>query len=273
MRHVADARPSSPTRCPRAPAHLDEVLARAKAQDEAVAALRVETYAGEADPYKKPRELDEATSDDLDEDLKAADEDELDGLMSASPGLVVVDKPGGHDVARRRRPGTPTGRHPQGRPRRHARPDGDRRAGARRQPRHPAARPPDADREGVRRHDPARRRPRPPTTPRARSSRPPRPTASPRRRSASALAAFVGEIDQVPTAVVGDQGRRQARLPARARRRGGRAQGPAGHRPRARPCTDVRGPRRSTSRCAAPAAPTSARSPATSAPRSGSAGT
>lgn len=60
---------------------LEEVLARAKAQDEAVAALRVETYAGEEDPYKKPRELhdedDQDEEDAFDEDLKAADEDEL----------------------------------------------------------------------------------------------------------------------------------------------------------------------------------------------------
>ena len=70
--------PSSPTPFPTALAPLEEVLARAKAQDEAVAALRVETYAGEEDPYKKPRELhDEDDEDDFDEDLKAADEDEL----------------------------------------------------------------------------------------------------------------------------------------------------------------------------------------------------
>ena len=61
MRHapslafVADALPENAR-------HLDEVLARAKAHDEAVAAARVEQYAGEADPYKKPRE-----ADDLDE--------------------------------------------------------------------------------------------------------------------------------------------------------------------------------------------------------------
>jgi ribosome-binding factor A len=36
--------------------HLDEVLARARAQDEAVAAARGTAYAGEADPYRKPRE-------------------------------------------------------------------------------------------------------------------------------------------------------------------------------------------------------------------------
>ena len=54
---------------------LDEVLARAKAQDEAVAALRGASYAGEEDPYKKPRELLD-DEDDLDEDLAAVDEDE-----------------------------------------------------------------------------------------------------------------------------------------------------------------------------------------------------
>ncbi|HEY9353208.1 MAG TPA: ribosome-binding factor A, partial [Nocardioides sp.] len=44
--------------------HLDDVLARAKAQDDAVAAARGENYAGEPDPYKKPRE----DEDDWDED-------------------------------------------------------------------------------------------------------------------------------------------------------------------------------------------------------------
>jgi ribosome-binding factor A len=42
--------------------HLDDVLARARAQDEEVAARRGATYAGEADPYKKPREVE--TEDD-----------------------------------------------------------------------------------------------------------------------------------------------------------------------------------------------------------------
>jgi ribosome-binding factor A len=45
--------------------HLDEVLARARAQDEEVAARRGATYAGDADPYKKPREDQDA--DDLDQ--------------------------------------------------------------------------------------------------------------------------------------------------------------------------------------------------------------
>ena len=57
MRHVPtltfvhDALPESAR-------HLDEVLARAKAQDAEVAARRGTSYAGEADPYRK-HELDE----------------------------------------------------------------------------------------------------------------------------------------------------------------------------------------------------------------------
>jgi len=57
---------------------LDEVLARAKAHDDAVAAQRGTTYAGEADPYKKPREiLDEDERDDSepDEDADAREDD------------------------------------------------------------------------------------------------------------------------------------------------------------------------------------------------------
>ncbi|WP_447646717.1 30S ribosome-binding factor RbfA [Nocardioides zeae] len=68
MRHVptlefiADALPESARQ-------LDEVLARAKAQDEAVAAARGTAYAGEEDPYRKPRdEDDDLEDDDLDED-------------------------------------------------------------------------------------------------------------------------------------------------------------------------------------------------------------
>ena len=47
--------------------HLDELLAKARASDEQVAATRAEAaYAGEADPYRKPRE--EPVDDDLDDD-------------------------------------------------------------------------------------------------------------------------------------------------------------------------------------------------------------
>ncbi|GAB3266363.1 30S ribosome-binding factor RbfA [Nocardioides dilutus] len=62
---VADALPESAR-------HLDEVLQRARKLDEEVAARRVEAYAGEADPYKKPRETglvdDSGVDEDRDED-------------------------------------------------------------------------------------------------------------------------------------------------------------------------------------------------------------
>ena len=57
---------------PESARHLDEVLARAKARDEALAAERGAAYAGEPDPYKKPREAedeDEDDSDDHDDEL------------------------------------------------------------------------------------------------------------------------------------------------------------------------------------------------------------
>ncbi len=47
--------------------HLDELLAKARESDQQVAANREgATYAGEPDPYRKPRE--ESAGDDLDED-------------------------------------------------------------------------------------------------------------------------------------------------------------------------------------------------------------
>ena len=46
--------------------HLDEVLARAKALDEEAAARRGSAYAGEADPYRKPRADDEDDADPAD---------------------------------------------------------------------------------------------------------------------------------------------------------------------------------------------------------------
>ncbi|WP_028651130.1 30S ribosome-binding factor RbfA [Nocardioides halotolerans] len=62
MRHaptlefVADALPESAR-------HLDEVLAKARALDEEVAARRGAAYAGEEDPYKKPREVESDETD------------------------------------------------------------------------------------------------------------------------------------------------------------------------------------------------------------------
>jgi len=47
--------------------HLDELLAKARASDEQVAAARAEAaYAGDADPYRKPRE--ESLADDVEDD-------------------------------------------------------------------------------------------------------------------------------------------------------------------------------------------------------------
>ena len=154
MRH-APSLTFVPDAIPEAARHLDEVLAQAKASDAEVEAARAgATYAGEADPYKKPREDDDDDERRGSTRTRTADV----GRGVTASGLVVVDKPGGmtsHDVVV---PRPPPGRHPQGRPRRHPRPDGDRGARARRRARHPAARAPDADREGVRRHGAARRR-------------------------------------------------------------------------------------------------------------------
>ena len=58
---------------PESARHLDEVLARARAHDEALAAERGAAYAGEPDPYKKPRE--------------SGDEDELDQGLDDEDGL------------------------------------------------------------------------------------------------------------------------------------------------------------------------------------------
>jgi ribosome-binding factor A len=55
-----------PDALPESARHLDEVLERARQIDEEVAAQRGATYAGDADPYKKPREVvqDEPGEDD-----------------------------------------------------------------------------------------------------------------------------------------------------------------------------------------------------------------
>ena len=58
---VADALPESAR-------HLDELLERARLLDEEVAAQRGSAYAGDEDPYKKPREVDEDSDGDPAED-------------------------------------------------------------------------------------------------------------------------------------------------------------------------------------------------------------
>ena len=69
-----------PDALPESARALDEVLARARQLDEEVAARRVEAYAGEADPYKKPRE---------DEDLD--DDEDLDADLDDAAGRVDAD--------------------------------------------------------------------------------------------------------------------------------------------------------------------------------------
>ena len=66
MRH-APSLAFVPDALPENARHLDEVLARAKAQDEALEASRGASYAGEPDPYKKPREDDEDPAEDTDD--------------------------------------------------------------------------------------------------------------------------------------------------------------------------------------------------------------
>ena len=64
-----------PDALPESARHLDESLARAKALDDEVAARRGTTYAGEADPYKKPREIVE-DDDDVVDDVDGTEDDE-----------------------------------------------------------------------------------------------------------------------------------------------------------------------------------------------------
>lgn len=74
MRHVPSLE-FVPDALPESARQLDEILARAKAQDEAVAAARGSSYAGEEDPYRKPRvDEDELEDDDLDDDLDEDDD-------------------------------------------------------------------------------------------------------------------------------------------------------------------------------------------------------
>ena len=72
-----------PDALPESARALDEVLERARQQDAEVAARRVEAYAGESDPYKKPR----VVEDEVD------DEDELDDLDGGLDELDVDDRP------------------------------------------------------------------------------------------------------------------------------------------------------------------------------------
>ncbi|WP_248582283.1 30S ribosome-binding factor RbfA [Nocardioides sp. InS609-2] len=73
MRH-APSLEFIPDALPENARHLDDILAAARAADELVAAQRAKaSYAGEIDPYKKPREL-EADDADLPAEDEADDE-------------------------------------------------------------------------------------------------------------------------------------------------------------------------------------------------------
>lgn len=67
---------------PESARHLDEVLAQAKARDEALAAERGSAYAGEPDPYKKPREDEDGLDRDPDGDL---DDEPVETPPSSAP--------------------------------------------------------------------------------------------------------------------------------------------------------------------------------------------
>ncbi len=76
MRH-APSLTFIPDEIPETARHLDEVLAQARASDAEVEAVRQgKTYAGEPDPYKKPRETDE--DDDEAEGFEAMPDSEPD---------------------------------------------------------------------------------------------------------------------------------------------------------------------------------------------------
>jgi ribosome-binding factor A len=69
MRHVPTLE-FIPDALPENARHLDEVLAKARENDAAVAAAREgAAYAGEADPYKKPREIGDDELDEADDTL------------------------------------------------------------------------------------------------------------------------------------------------------------------------------------------------------------
>ncbi|GAA5137468.1 30S ribosome-binding factor RbfA [Alloalcanivorax gelatiniphagus] len=76
-----------PDALPESARELEEVLARARQQDEEVAARRVEAYAGEPDPYKKPRVVE-------DDDLEDGDDgDDIPALADEHVALDEDDRP------------------------------------------------------------------------------------------------------------------------------------------------------------------------------------
>ena len=223
MRH-APSLTFIPDALPENARHLDEVLAKARAQDEEAAARRGAAYAGEADPYKKPREPRRGRRHRRRRSRRR---------VTDLSGLVVVDKPAGltsHDVVARVR-----------------RLAGTRKVG------HAGTLDPMATGVlvlGVNRatrllghlmltekaYDATIRLGVATTTDDAEGEIVAT-VASTADLEEPTVRAALGRVRRRHRAGadrgVGDQGRRQARLPAGPRRRGRRAQGPAGHHPRA----------------------------------------
>ncbi len=193
--------------------HIDDLLERVRESDAAAAqSANAGAYAGEPDPYKKPR--DPVDPDDCRPDVPATWTTRTRGRRGlVSPERAALD-PGqaaswsstsrAADLARRGGPGTTTGRHPQGGSRRHPRPDGDRRARARCQPGHPVC--------WATCWSPTRC-----TTPPSGSARPPRPT-TPRVRSIDRLPTVGLTEERILTGAERVRRRRSTRCPRRSRR-------------------------------------------------------
>ena len=142
------------------------------------------------------------------------------------------------DQPRRRRPHAPAGGHPQGRPRRDARPHGDGRAGASASAgRRGCSRTSSARTRSTRRRSGSGWRPRR-TTPRGRRSRPSTPPAStPQTLEHGGRGAHGRRSSRCPSAVSRDQGRRAARLRPGPGGRGRRARRAPGDRRAGSTCT------------------------------------
>ena len=142
-------------------------------------------------------------------------------------GLLVIDKPVGPDLARRRRARAAGARRAARRPHRHARSGGQRRAAAGHRPRDAARAVPERERQELRRRHPARRRDRHlrrAGTRRRRAVR--RPAAHRARRSSARSTTFRGTFLQQPPAYSAKRigGTAQLQAGARARSRGSQHQ-------------------------------------------------
>ena len=170
-----------PDALPEGAAHLEDLLPRPRAPTPRSPRGR----RGRATPAT-PTRTRSAGDDDEDDDARRGRRDDgrlTRGRRPAARRDAPRRQAGRLDQPRRRRPDAPAGRHPPGRPRRHARPDGHRRAGARGRPGDPAARPTWSAADKTYTATIRLGAPRSPTTPRARSRRRPTPRGGHRARS------------------------------------------------------------------------------------------